>query len=126
MSQGPDTPDTISDGETYPLSLASAFPKEDLAYLDRRLQEDAGRLFRNDKLRLELQTFSRSATGNVPVAEAIVQEESYLKRGDDDLITDEATFRIQFRVLSHILVLSEEELNVGFSDSYLEAYSKSR
>lgn len=98
MSQGLDISDTIVDGEIYPLSLASIFPNEDLAYLDRRLQEDAGRLFRDDRLRLELQTFPKGESGTIPAAEATAQRGNHPRRDNDNIITDEANFRIEFQV----------------------------
>ena len=98
MSQGLDISDTSVDGEKYPLNLASMFPNEDLAYLDKRLKEDAGRLFRHDRLRLELQTFPNGEIGTIPAAEAIFQRHNHPKRDDDNTITDEATFRIEFQV----------------------------
>ena len=86
------------DRQIYPLNLASIFPNEDLAYANRRLREDAGRLFRNDRLRLGFQTFSNGKSATYSVKEASAPKGDYLRLGDDDNITDLATFRIELEV----------------------------
>ncbi|KAI9697386.1 MAG: hypothetical protein M1836_004664 [Candelina mexicana] len=86
------------DKKIYPFNLASTFPHEDLADVDRRLREDAGRLFRNDKLRIGLETFSKADSAILSGNEATDQRGDHPKLYDDNIITDYATFQIEFEV----------------------------
>lgn len=123
MSKCMENPVTEDDREIYPLNLASIFPNEDLAYIDRRLSEDAGRLFRNDRLRIGLQTFSRGESATFSVKEVTAQRGDFPRLGDSDIITDHATFRIEFEV--QLTRLSFLDWNVRLSsDLCLEAYTK--